>query len=96
MFYAIFDLLGITGNRGRPRLEVCPRLPVHLLVCVLVCRHLQTQNNPNTPPRLEHIYTCIYTYVNYIHLNIRTEQLDFVSFSGYLAQNVVCQILSKM
>ena len=40
-FYAIFDLLGITGNRGRPRLEVCPCLPVHLLVCVLLCRRLQ-------------------------------------------------------
>ena len=26
-FYAICDLLGITGNRGRLRLEVCPRLP---------------------------------------------------------------------
>ena len=29
-FYAIFDLLGITGNRWHPRLEVCPCLPVHL------------------------------------------------------------------
>ena len=48
----IFDLLGKTGNRGSPRLEVCPRLPVHLQdSCVLICRHLQTlTQHPNTHP----------------------------------------------
>ena len=51
-YYAISDLLGITGNRGSPRLEVCPRLPVHSLVCVLACRHLQmhTHTHPHPPP----------------------------------------------
>ena len=40
-FHAICYLLGITGNREHPRLEACPHLPAHLLVCVLVCRYLQ-------------------------------------------------------
>ena len=48
-FNAICDLLSITGNQGRPRLEVCPHLPVHLLVCVLVYRYLQMhQKSINT------------------------------------------------
>ena len=52
MFFAICHLLGITGNRERPRLEACPRLPVHLLVHVLDCQYLQTYTHPTIQDKL--------------------------------------------
>ena len=78
MFYAIFDLLGIAVNRGRPRLEVCLRLPVHLLEWVLVCQHLQM--HPHTPSSL----TCFkwitrlkwIDCICFIHTSVRISSLN--------------------
>ena len=74
-FYAIYDPLGVTRNQGCPRLEVCPRLPVHLLLCVLVCQYLQT--HPHTP----HTHTYMFMASNVDHvfaIQPRTHKSDFL------------------
>ena len=67
--YAICDLLGITGKRGRLRLEVCPRFP-YVHTHVLVFRYLQT--HPHSPLSIWRLltlfvklYECVYCHRQY-------------------------------